>query len=510
MPRFLPIVAFVGACVPSFPAWAAREQGDNAVFSMMDSALGWVNQMMRAIYFAPIAIGDGQTLPLALIVLICAATFFTVRMGVPQIRAFWHAIEVVRGKFDSPSDEGEVTSFQALSSALSATVGLGNIGGVALAVGLGGPGATFWMILAGFLGMASKFTEVTLALIYREFRPDGRAMGGGMFYLSKGFAELGRPKLGRGLAIWFATVCVLASFAGGNTFQVSQSLGAIGQVFPFFTNYPWIYGLGMAAAVGVVILGGIHRIAATAERIVPLMCAIYVIAALVILAMRIDAVPDAIARIFEEAFSPRAGLGGLLGVLVTGFQRAAFSNEAGIGSSAIAHSAAKTPYAVREGVVALLEPFIDTVMVCTITSLVIVVTGAHENPAYSDLIAQQNGAALTSAAMQEVLPLFPYVLAVAVVLFAYSTMISWSYYGERCWTNLFGPGSSMAYKILFLVFVVLGSIVSATNVLEFGDLMILIMAFPNILGVVMLSGRLKLDLDVYRTKLKAAAFPRYD
>ena len=332
-----------------------------------------------------------------------------------------------------------------------------------------------------------------------------------MLYLSEGLRqERGLAGLGKGLAVLFALLCVGASFGGGNAFQVKQSLTALAQSVPMLQSYPWIYGLIMTVLVGIVILGGIKRIAQTAEKIVPLMCGIYLLAALTILALNFDKVPGAVGAIFSGAFAPDALYGGFIGVLVVGFQRAAFSNEAGIGSAAIAHAAAKTEYPVREGVVALLEPFIDTVVVCTITALVIVVTGAYENPDYGLIISNGEGAALTSRAMGEVISWFPTVLSFAVVLFAYSTMISWSYYGERCWTWLFGEKSSIIYRLLFLVFVFLGSIMTASNILDFSDLMILGMAFPNILGLVLLSRGVRSDLDSYEAKLEAGDFPRAD
>jgi len=442
--------------------------------------------------------------------LLAGALFFTLRYGFINIRAFWHAIEVVRGKFDNPDDEGDVSHFQALASALSATVGLGNIAGVAIAVAVGGPGAIFWLIVAGALGMSSKFAECTLGQKYRQRRPDGEVLGGPMHYLSRGLAEMNMGGLGKVLAVMFAILCIGGSLGGGNTFQVSQSLDVLQESWPQIADYPWVYGLVMMVAVGVVILGGIKRIAATAEKIVPVMCGVYVLACLWILGMNAEHIPTAFGRIFSEAFTPIAGYGGFVGVLVTGLRRAAFSNEAGVGSAAIAHSAARTEYPVREGIVALLEPFIDTIVVCTMTGLVIVITGAFEDPNNYELMAKSSGAALTSRAMGQELTWFPYVLMVAVVLFAYSTMISWSYYGERCWVFLFGDRSSLAYKIVFLVFVFLGSVVTATNILNFGDLMILSMAFPNILGVMLLSGKVKTDLDSYMSDLKAGKFKRYE
>lgn len=447
--------------------------------------------------------------PLAVVILVLGAIFFTFRMGFPQLRAFGHAVDVVRGKYDDPNAKGEVTSFQALSAALSATVGLGNIGGVAIAIGTGGPGATFWMIMAGFIGMASKLTECTLGQMYRETRPDGRVMGGAMYYLSSGFREMGAGPIGKVLAVFFALVCIGASFGGGNTFQVNQSMGALSEVMPAIKSAPWAYGVVMAALVGIVIIGGINRIAATAEKVVPAMCGIYILACLAILGMNFTKIPGAFGEIFTSAFSFKAGFGGFLGVLIVGFQRAAFSNEAGIGSAAIAHSAARVPHPAREGIVALLEPFIDTIVVCTMTALVIIIMGAWNNPDYAHLVSGNNGAALTSNAMKDALPFMPYVLAVATVLFAYSTMISWSYYGERCWAYLFGDGSSLIYRILFLVFILVGSVVTATNILGFGDLLIFGMVFPNIIGLLFLSGKVRRQLDDYLSRMKAGEYKTF-
>lgn len=487
--------------------------------SSVDAIFGKVNEVMVKVIFLDISFGRVEKgLPLAVVILVLGAIFFTIRMGLPQLRSFGHAIAVVRGKYDDPNAKGEVTSFQALTAALSATVGLGNIGGVAIAVGTGGPGATFWMILAGFLGMASKFTECTLGQMYRETRPDGRIMGGAMYYLSRGLAEIGLGGLGKVLAVLFAVICIGASFGGGNTFQVSQSVGAVSHVIPWFADHQVVYGLIMAAAVGVVILGGIRRIAATAEKIVPFMCGIYVLACLVILLMNVTAIPTAIGTIISGAFSPDAMFGGFIGVLILGFKRAAFSNEAGIGSAAIAHSAARVPHPSREGIVALLEPFVDTIVVCTMTALVIVITGAYapttevfgdQAVAMAGYIKGDNGAALTSAAMGNVLPFMPHVLAVAVVLFAYSTMISWSYYGERCWAYLFGDNSSIVYRILFVGFIVLGSVATAKNILNFGDLLIFGMVLPNIVGVVLLSGKVKVKYDDYCKRLAAGEYATF-
>ncbi|MEC9072098.1 MAG: alanine/glycine:cation symporter family protein, partial [Myxococcota bacterium] len=479
----------------------AAEASSPGMEAMLDGLFGeYIVGPLATVLFWSI---PGVGMPLVVAWLLFGAVFFTFRMGFVNLRMFTHAIELVRGKYDDPDSEGEVSHFQALAAALSATVGLGNIAGVAIAVGMGGPGATFWMVLVGFLGMSAKFTEVTLGQRYRKVRPDGRLMGGAMYYLSDGLEEVGQKSLGKVLAVLFALLCIGGSFGGGNTFQVKQSLDQIRGLVPIFDAYPWLYGLIMSVLVGIVIIGGIRRIASVADKVVPAMCGVYVVACLYILITFASEIPAAVTLIITSAFSPEAMGGGFVGVLVIGVKRAVFSNEAGIGSAAIAHSAAKVTYPVQEGIVALLEPFIDTVVICTMTALVIVITGAYNNPEYAPMITGNQGAALTSAAMGQVISWFPVVLSVAVFMFAYSTMISWSYYGERCWTWLFGDGSSMIYRFLFLVFTFLGSVITATNILDFSELMILGMAFPNILGVLLLSGLVRKDLDEYLGKLRS-------
>ena len=489
------------------PLFQAVGQG---LMDQVDGVVGVINGWIEAFFFADVLFWDpGHTLPLAVIWLVMGGIFFTFRMGFINFRGFKHAVNVTRGVYSNPDDPGEVSHFQALSTALSATVGLGNIAGVAIAISIGGPGATFWMILAGFLGMSLKFAEVTLGQHYREVRPDGKVMGGPMEYLSKGLKEKGMGGFGKFLAVFFSVICIGAALGGGNSFQVNQSLNAMTETFPILATYPWAYGLILMFFVGLVILGGIKRIAGAASRIVPFMAIIYVAAAIYILTVNASHIPGAFGEIIQGAFNPSAALGGIVGVLVQGFRRAAFSNEAGAGSASIAHSAARSAYPVREGIVALLEPFIDTVVICTMTALVIVITGAWNNPAYADLVAANNGAGLTSRAMGEQLSWFPYILSGAVLLFAYSTMISWSYYGERCWAYLFGDKTSKIFQIIFIINVFLGSIITSTNVLNFGDLMILGLAFPNLIGVYILSGKVRQALDEYWVKHKAGEFKRY-
>jgi len=487
----------------------AEEEVVTGFDAVVDAQFGVLVGYLYAVTFVDVLFfTEEYTLPLAVGWLVVGSLFFTLRMGFINIRAFRHAFACVRGKYHDPNDVGETSHFQALTTALSATVGLGNIAGVAIAISIGGPGATFWMIVAGFLGMTAKFTECTLAQMYRTIRPDGRVMGGPMAYLSRGLAEKGWGRTGKVLAILFCILCIGGSFGGGNAFQVSQSFGSIKQAFPEAADYSWVYGLIMVVLVGTVIIGGIKRIAQVTQSIVPTMCGLYVLACLWIILTHISAVPAAFGAIIMGAFSPEAGLGGLIGVLVVGFQRAAFSNEAGIGSAAIAHSTAKTKYPVREGIVALLEPFIDTIVVCTMTALVIVITGVYNSPETADLVANKEGAALTGVAFSTVISWFPIFLSISVVLFAYSTMIAWSYYGERCWSYLFGDGSALVYRILFLVFVFLGSITSATNILDFSDLLILSMAFPNLIGLYFLHGKVRESLRLYMLKLRSGEFEK--
>ena len=481
----------------------------NGESTMLNELFGSVNAFLAKILFFDVLffIDDAQ-FPFIVAWLIAAGVYLTLRMSFINLRMFRHAWHIIRGRYTKPGDLGEVTPFQALTTALSATVGLGNIAGVAIAVGVGGPGATFWMIVAGLIGMTTKFTEATLAQTYREVRPDGHIMGGAMEYLSRGLADLGLGHLGRVLAILFCIMTIGASLGGGNAFQVSQSLSAVKQSFPVFMDQPWIYGLIMATLVAIVIIGGIRRIAHVAEAIVPTMVIVYLGACLFILLANAERIPEVFGLIFSEAFSFKAGLGGFLGVIIMGFKRAAFSSEAGIGSAAIAHATAKTPYPVRQGIVALMEPFIDTVVICTMTALVIIITGVYNAPEHAQLVAQNQGAALTSRAFGSVISWFPYILTFSVVLFSFSTMISWSYYGERCWSWLFGECASLVYRLIFVAFVFIGSVTSATNILDFSDLLLLGMSFPNLIGLYLLSGKVRRMLSEYLARLRSGELDR--
>lgn len=500
----------------------------------------------------------GTGIPFIVGWLFIGALFFTIRMGFVNFWGFFHAVKLTLGFYDNPKDKGDVSHFQALASALSGTVGLGNIAGVTIAIGLGGPGATFWIVLVGLLGMTSKFTECALAQMYREFDSKGHVNGGPMQYLKKGFGEAGLAPIGRILAYLFVVLCIGGSFGGGNSFQISQSLDVIRTDIPVLQQYPWVYGLIMTIAVGIVIVGGIKSIGSFTEKLVPVMCGTYVLAALFIILVNITKVPDAISQIFTGAFSANAAFGGFVGVMVIGIKRAVFSNEAGAGSAAIAHSAAKTDIPVREGFVALLEPFIDTVVVCTITALVVVITGVLNDrgeilrpevlkqelsvngvkdiPESNDKVAINNfavanapkldknsdgkitmtdyvegnrGAFITKEAfVTGGYPWFKWVLYLAVVLFAYSTCISWSYYGERCFTMVFGAHSSLVYKFFFLLFTFLGSVVTTTNILDFSDMMILAMAFPNMIGMYFLHGHVRRAMLEYWNRVKSGEFEK--
>jgi len=448
----------------------------------------------------------GVDIPFVLVWLIVAASIFTVYFKFINLRAFKHGFELVRGDYHDPNAPGEVTHFQALATALSGTVGLGNIAGVAIAVSLGGPGATFWMILAGFLGMSSKFTECTLGVKYRNELPNGTVSGGPMYYLTKGLAErgVGFAKLGKVLAVMFAIFCVGGSFGGGNMFQANQSFSQLvnvtGGVDSWMVDKGWLFGLIVAFLVGMVIIGGIKGIARVTSKIVPFMAVTYVSAGVVIILMHITEIPSAFGAIIDGAFTAHGITGGVIGVLFQGFKRAAFSNEAGVGSAAIAHSAVQTSRPVTEGFVALYEPFIDTIVVCTITALVIIVTGT-----WDPSVDPSAGVQLTSTAFESAIGWFPWVLTIAVILFAFSTMISWSYYGLKAWTFLFGENrvTDAVYKILFLFFVVVGSSMQLGSVIDFSDAMIFAMAFPNLLGCYFLLPVVKKELNEYWDDYKA-------
>ena len=559
--------------------------------------------------------------PFVIMLLVCSALFFTLYFGFPNIRFFGKAINVVRGKYDhvdhssagnndlavdgdikdtiaDESKEGEVTHFQALATAVSGTVGNGNIAGVALAIALGGPGATFWMIVCGLLGMSSKFVECTLGVQYRDIGKDGTVYGGPMYYLSKGLKEKGFATLGKVTAVLFAIFCIGGSFGGGNAAQSNQATIVLKDLMGLSsTSAGAIIGIILALIIGVIIIGGIKRIASVTEKIVPFMAVMYLLACLYIIFSNFSFIDDAFSLIFTEAFNPKAiGVGGVIGVLLVGFKRAAFSNEAGAGSASIAHSAVKTKYSASEGLVALLEPFIDTVVICTMTALVIIIfnfggESGKQQFQYGKVEVQEEfqgvefegeihavkndtlhlneqliikgekgylistsetdsvyvpqnyvrindlnfkkvgdeyliggekhkdfkgkvmidgklyeGAGITTQAFSKYIPFSKWFLTIAVVLFAVSTMISWSYYGLQSWKFLFGrgKGADMAYKILFLVFVVIGASASMSSIWGFSDAMIFAMVFPNMVGLFFLFPVVKKQLERYFQAIKSS------
>ncbi|KEF33869.1 alanine glycine permease [Deinococcus sp. RL] len=475
----------------------------------ISAAVQPVSDFVSGIIFTSVPVGE-TSLPLIVLWLIAAGIVFTLRFGFINLRGFWHGVQLVRGRYTStrPESDGQVTHFQALATAVSGTVGLGNIAGVAVAISLGGPGATLWMILAGLLGMTTKFVECTLGVKYRRRNPDGTVSGGPMHYLRQGLAERGQPGLGRVLAGIFAVCCVGGAVGGGNMFQSNQAFAQLvavtGGAESPLSGYGWAFGLLMAVLAGTVIIGGIRNIAQVTSRLVPLMAAVYVGASLVVLGANAGAIPGALAAIWDGAFSPEGVTGGALGALIQGFRRATFSNEAGIGTAAIAHSAVKTDRPVTEGFVALLEPFLDTVVICTMTALVIIVSGVSTLPG-------QSGSALTSAAFATALPWFPWVLTVAVILFAFSTLLSYSYYGTKAVTYLFGesPRLKLGFRLLFLVFTVIGAAMSLGPVIDFSDSMLFAMSIPNIIGLYLLAPVVRRELAAYRRDLAAGRIPKY-
>ncbi len=503
-----------GAASSLIFAGSANAQEAMTIDQQVNEVFAAVTGPFVSFIFAPF---PGTSFPWIVMWLVVAATFFTFYFGFIQLRGFGHAIKLVKGDYSDPNDAGEVSHFQALTTALSGTVGLGNIAGVAVAVGIGGPVATFWMILAGLLGMASKFTECTLGVKYRNEYPDGSVSGGPMYYMSKGFAERGLPG-GKFLAILFSIFCILGALGGGNMFQANQAHAQISGIFGDFPGY--ITGFIFAAVVFAVIVGGIKSIASVTEKVVPFMGILYVGAALIILLVNYDKIGWAFGQIFEGAFTGLGVAGGFVGALIQGFKRAAFSNEAGVGSAAIAHSAVRTKEPITEGYVSLLEPFIDTVVICTMTALVITISGLLvSDPATGQFLLNEagtsiktvgdvSGVSLTSAAFATGFSWFPYLLAVAVVLFAFSTMISWSYYGLKAWTYLFGEGKTqeLIFKLIFCVFIVIGASASLGPVIDFSDAAIFAMAVVNIFALYFLMPIVKKELSSYITRLNAGEF----
>ena len=517
----------------------AQENIEKGIDQKIDEAFKPFSDFISSIVFFEVFKGA----PFVIILLVFSALFFTLYFGFPNFRYFITSINIVRGKYDSldghvsnaeefvidgetkdnvnnDDKDGEVTHFQALATAVSGTVGNGNIAGVALAIALGGPGATFWMIICGLLGMSTKFVECTLGVQYRDIGEDGTVYGGPMYYLSKGLKEKGFAKLGKIMAVLFAIFCIGGSFGGGNAAQSNQATIVLKDLFGLeYSGAGAIIGVVLAILVGIIIIGGIKRIASVTEKVVPFMAVLYIIACLYIIFSNYSLIDDALGLIITEAFNPKAiGVGSLIGVLLVGFKRAAFSNEAGAGSASIAHSAVKTKYSASEGLVALLEPFIDTVVICTMTALVIIIFNFGGDASGATIFqyggdgsggvfiegARLEGAGITSAAFAEYIPYSNIFLTVAVVLFAVSTMISWSYYGLQSWKFLFGRGKTadIVYKLLFCLFVVIGAAASMKSIWDFSDAMIFAMVFPNMVGLYFLFPVVKKQLARYTDAIK--------
>ncbi len=510
---FTYMMAVFASLLPSLAAAQEAVGVDERINQIFADYTGWYVSFI----FAPLPGTDFSWIALWLVV---GAVVFTIYFGAIQIKGFWHSIQLVRGDYSDPDDAGEVSHFQALATALSGTVGLGNIAGVAVAVSIGGPGATFWMVVAGLFGMATKFTECTLGVKYRNEFPDGHVSGGPMYYIVKGFAERGLP-LGGFMAVLFSIFTILGALGGGNMFQANQ---AHAQLAGVLGDYPgWITGVILAGVTFAVIAGGLKSIARVTEKIVPFMGVFYVLVSILILIINWDMIGWAFGQIFMGAFTGLGVVGGFTGALIQGFRRAAFSNEAGIGSAAIAHSAVRTKEPVTEGYVALLEPFIDTVVICTMTALVIVISGVlNQDPetglyiwnAEAGRIATEgevSGVALTSAAYARAFSWFPVLLMIAVVLFAFSTMISWSYYGLKAWTYLFGEGAvkELVFKIIFCVFIVIGAAASLGPVIDFSDAMLFSMAIVNIIALYFLMPIVKRELNSYVTRLRSGEIVKH-
>jgi alanine or glycine:cation symporter, AGCS family len=501
----------------------AKEKG---LDQKIDAAFKPIADAVGKVVFFEVPLSSTINFPFIVLLLIAGALFFTIYFSFVNIRHFGLSINVVRGKYDymdanapavktplhkteegdipdtikDESKTGEVNHFQALATAVSGTLGLGNIAGVAVAIAMGGPGATLWMMVAGLLGMTLKFVECTLGVRYRDMDPDGTVHGGPMYYLTKGLKGTRASSLGKPLAILFAILCVGGSLGGGNAFQANQATQQVINSFGLESGSSgFIIGIMLAILTGAVIIGGIKRIAQVTEKLVPFMSILYMGASLVIIFMNFSLIDDAVREIFSQAFTPDAGLGGVAGVLIMGFRRAAFSNEAGAGSAAIAHSAVKTRYPASEGIVSLQEPFLDTVVMCTITALIIVIynlNGAHF--VYGNA-ANLGGVELSTAAFNAYIPKFSFVLTISILLFAFATMISWSYYGLQSWKFLFGrsKAADLSYKMLFLAFVVIGSSASLGSVIDFSDAMIIGMVFPNMVGLLFLFPKAKEELNKY-------------
>ena len=502
MKKFKSVLFYLAIlCIPSL-SFAEEIVGiDKKIDQFFNTYLGWFANTI----FYGVKIEDGVTFPLIVGWLFVAAIIFTFYFGFIQFRKFRLSIDIVSGKYTDPNskDKGEVSHFQALTSALSGTVGLGNIAGVGVALAIGGPGATFWMIVCGLFGMASKFTECTLGVKYRNEHADGTVSGGPMYYLSKAFKEKGHAKIGKFLAVGFAIMTIFSAFGAGNMFQGNQANAMIVQTFGIAPGYGWVTGVILAVLVASVIIGGMPSIGSVTSRLVPSMALLYIGMSVIVLAYHYDQIGSAFEQIFVGAFTGAGVAGGFIGALIQGLKRATFSNEAGVGSAAIAHAAVKTKEPVTEGLVSLLEPFIDTVVICTMTALVITISGMNTGAL--------SGVELTAAAFTETSFIFEYLLALAVVLFAFSTMISWSYYGLKGWTYLFGQSKTneIVYKTIFCLFVIVGASISFGAVIDFSDAAMFAMSIFNIIGLYYLMPIVKKELKSFIARIDSGEIKKY-
>jgi len=492
--------------IPS--CFADTEQGLDA---LVNSAVQPLTQFVSSIIFFTVP-AFGADVPLVVVWLVAGAVFFTGYLGFIGFRGFRHALQLVSGDYADPSHAGEVSHFQALATAVSGTVGIGNIGGVAVAISVGGPGATFWMIMAGLLGMSTKFMECTLGVKYRRENPDGSVSGGPMYYLEKGFKDKGWAKFGKAIGSFYALGIVIGCMGIGNMFQSNQAYVQFvnvtgGEAQSWFGDKGWLFGLALALVVASVIIGGIKSITRVTGKLVPFMAVFYCASALAIIAFNYEALPFAFQAIVQGAFSSEGMAGGAIGVMIVGFQRAVFSNEAGIGSASIAHSAVRTDEPITEGFVSMLEPFIDTVVICTMTALVIVTTFYYD-PNFTEGLG---GIEMTSAAFERNISWSPYLIAIAGIMFAFSTMISWSYYGLKGWTYLVGEGrgADLGFKAVFCAFVALGCTIKLDSILDFSDALVFVICVPNILGLYILAPVVKAELKKYQARLASGEIRKY-
>ena len=491
--------------IDSLTIQSSNPTSDVPIDVLIDSMVRPITDAVSSFIFYAVPVGDAN-LPLIVVWLVAGGLFFTGYLGFINVRGFRHGLALATGRYQNPNAPGEVTQFQALATAVSGTVGVGNIAGVAIAISLGGPGATFWLIVAGLLGMSTKFAECTLAVRYRKTNPDGSVSGGPMYYLEQGLTDLKLPGVGKALGLFYAMAMVIGCLGIGNMFQSNQAaaifITVTGAEQSPFMGKAWLLGLAMAIVVAIVIFGGIKSIARVTEKLVPFMAVLYSVAAIVIIVFNADKLLWAFGAIWQGAFSPDGVTGGIIGVIVIGFRRAVFSNEAGLGSASIAHSAVKTNFPATEGYVALLEPFIDTVVVCTLTALVIITT------IYDPLLANTgiSGIEMTTRAFQSTISWSPIPLSVAAILFAFSTMLSWSYYGLKAFTYLFGEANitQLIFKFIFCIFIVIGSAIQLNALIDLSDALVFIVAIPNLIGLYILAPIVRAEIEKYSESRKTA------